>query len=151
VQGRVLAGGCGLATACDIVIAADSAEFGYPEVRVGFVPAMVMTMLRRCVGEKRAYDLVATGRRIGATEAERIGLVTRVVAAETLEASATELVTSLAALPPSAQQMTKRLFYELDTLDFRTGIAAGVRTNVRSRMTEDFRAGVQAFTRRATS
>src|SRR6185437_979589 len=74
VRGRALAGGAGLATACDIVLAEDDATFGYPEVRVGFVPAMVMTMLRRSVGEKQAFDLVATGRVLSAREALDVGL-----------------------------------------------------------------------------
>jgi methylglutaconyl-CoA hydratase len=81
VHGRALAGGAGLASACDMVLAREDARFGYPEVRVGFVPAMVMTMLRRAVGEKRAFDLVATGRELDAHEAERIGLASRVLPA----------------------------------------------------------------------
>ena len=78
VQGRALAGGCGLATACDLVLAAESAQFGYPEVQRGFVPAIVMTMLRRAVGEKVAFDLAATGRTLNGSEAATIGLVSRV-------------------------------------------------------------------------
>src|SRR5918992_834777 len=75
VRGRALAGGCGLATACDIVLASRSARFGYPEVRIGFVPAMVMAILRRNVSEKRAFELVTRGHPVGAAEAERIGLI----------------------------------------------------------------------------
>ena len=78
VRGRALAGGCGLATACDLVLAASSARFGYPEVKIGFVPAMVMAILRRNVSEKRAFELVTRGGEVGAEEAERIGLVNRV-------------------------------------------------------------------------
>ena len=78
VQGRALAGGCGLATACDLIIAGESAQFGYPEVQRGFVPAIVMTMLRRAVGEKVAFDLAATGRLLNGTEAAAAGLVSRV-------------------------------------------------------------------------
>src|SRR3954465_3650111 len=81
VRGRALAGGAGLATSCDLVLAHEDAQFGYPEVRNGFVPAMVMPMLPRTVGEKHAADLVLTGRIISAEEAERIGLVSRVVPA----------------------------------------------------------------------
>src|SRR5688500_15890604 len=79
IRGRALAGGAGLATACDIVLARADAVFGYPEVQIGFVPAMVMTMLRRSVGEKRAFDLIGTGRRISAAEALDMGLVSRVL------------------------------------------------------------------------
>ncbi len=78
VHGRALAGGCGLATACDLVVAHADAAFGYPEVRRGFVPAMVMAMLTRAVGEKVAFDLVGTGRLLTAEEARHAGLVARV-------------------------------------------------------------------------
>src|ERR671917_36912 len=78
VRGRALAGGCGLATACDLVLAARSARFGYPEVKLGFVPAMVMAILRRNVSEKRAFELITRGAEIGAREAERLGLVNHV-------------------------------------------------------------------------
>src|SRR5256712_11614562 len=78
VHGRALAGGCGLATACDLIIAAESAQFGYPEVQRGFVPAIVMTLLKRTVGEKVAFDLVATGRIVTASEAAGLGFVSRV-------------------------------------------------------------------------
>ncbi len=75
VQGRALAGGCGLATACDIILASESAQFGYPEVNIGFVPAMVMAILRRSVSEKAAFELVATGDVISAMRARELGLV----------------------------------------------------------------------------
>src|SRR5215210_1662092 len=78
VRGRALAGGCGLATSCDIVLAARSARFGYPEVKIGFVPAMVIASERRNVSEKRAFDLATRGAEIGAEEAERIGLINHV-------------------------------------------------------------------------
>ena len=149
VQGRALAGGAGLASACDIVLAHEAAQFGYPEVRVGFVPAMVMTMLRRAVGEKRAFDLVATARTIGAAEAERIGLVSRVLPASTFEAEVQALADALATSPPSALALTKRLFYGLDGLDFQAGIAAGVLGNVEARSTDDFREGVRRFIARS--
>src|SRR5437762_4437160 len=82
VRGRALAGGCGLATACDIVLAASSARFGYPEVKIGFVPAMVMAILRRNVSEKRAFELIAGGNEIGAKEAQQMGLVNQVFSDE---------------------------------------------------------------------
>lgn len=148
VRGRALAGGAGLATACDIVLAHPEAEFGYPEVRVGFVPAMVMTMLRRSVGEKHAFDLVATGRRIRADEAERIGLVSRVLSGSDFESEAAAVVAELARAPSSAVQLTKRLFYSLDGVPFDDGIRLGARTNVEARSTEAFRAGVRRFARK---
>ncbi|HEY7893352.1 MAG TPA: enoyl-CoA hydratase/isomerase family protein [Gemmatimonadaceae bacterium] len=145
VRGRALAGGAGLATACDIVLAEDDAKFGYPEVHVGFVPAMVMTMLRRAVGEKQAFDLVATGRLLSAREAVDLGLVSRVVPAGTLDAAASELARGLAAAPPGALAFTKRLFYDLDNRSFRDGIALGAKVNVQARATAEFRDGVRRF------
>src|SRR5205823_12663465 len=78
VKGRALAGGCGLATACDIILAQRSARFGYPEVRLGFIPAMIMAMLRRSVSEKRAFELVTLGAEFSAEEAAGFGLVNHV-------------------------------------------------------------------------
>lgn len=148
VRGRALAGGAGLATACDLVVAAESAQLGYPEVRVGFVPAMVMTMLRRCVGEKRAFELVASGRSIDAREALAMGLVSRVVPDAELDATAAKMADQLARTPSSALHATKRLFYSLDAKSFDEGLALGVVTNVEARSTEDFREGVRRFVRR---
>jgi methylglutaconyl-CoA hydratase len=148
VRGRALAGGAGLANACDLVLAREGAQFGYPEVRVGFVPAMVMTMLRRSVGEKLAFDLVATARLIDAAEAQRIGLVSRVIAADAFDAEVESVLAALAKTPRDALRLTKRLFYRLDALPFAEGIAAGVEGNVEARATEDFRAGVRRFVQR---
>jgi methylglutaconyl-CoA hydratase len=149
VRGRALAGGAGLATAADIVLAEETAQFGYPEVKIGFVPAMVMTMLRRAVGEKRAADLVLSGRIIGASEAERIGLISRCIPSSDFGAQVAETLDALLKAPPMALQMTKHLLYRMDTFDFAQSIAAGVATNVESRATEDFKAGVRKFVRRA--
>jgi methylglutaconyl-CoA hydratase len=148
VRGRALAGGVGLATACDIVLAHEGAEFGYPEVRVGFVPAMVMTMLRRAVGEKHAADLVLTGRIINAEEAERIGLVSRVVPAATYDDEVDATLQQISRAPTTALALTKWLFYKLDSLSFEDGVAAGVVTNVEARSTDDFKKGVRRFTER---
>jgi len=145
VRGRALAGGAGLATACDIVIAHESARFGYPEVRVGFVPAMVMAILRRLVGEKRAFELVATGRQVSAAEALELGLVSRVVAAGEFDATIAKLVSDLAATPAQALRMTKRLFYGLDGTSMEDGIAMAARVNVEARATDDFREGIRRF------
>ena len=147
VRGRALAGGAGLATACDIVLAHEDARFGYPEVIVGFVPAMVMTMLRRCAGEKRAFELAATGRLVDANEALALGIVSRVIPAGSFEAEVARTVTTLAATPPAALRLTKRLFYALDSRGFEAGIALGAQTNVESRATPEFREGMRRFTK----
>ena len=145
VRGRALAGGAGLATACDLVIADEGARFGYPEVRVGFVAAMVMTLLRRQIGEKRAFELVATGRQVAAREALELGLVSRVVTHDDLEVAVDSLAKELAAMPPEALRQTKRLFYALDNVGFADGIAHAVRVNVEARSTSEFREGVRRF------
>lgn len=145
VHGRALAGGAGLATACDLVVAAASAQFGYPEVQRGFVPAMVMTMLRRVAGEKRAFDLVATGRLVTAAEAQDLGLVSQVVPDAGLESSANALLAQLAANSASALALIKRLFYELDGRSFEEGIALGARVNALARAHPDFRTAISAF------
>ena len=145
VQGRALAGGAGLATACDIVLAGEGAEFGYPEIQRGFVPAMVMAILRRLVGEKRAFELVATGRAVPASEALELGLVSRVVADGKLGKEGEKLAKALAAQSGTAMALTKRLFYEQDGMGFTEGIALGARVNALSRATPDFRAAIAAF------
>lgn len=149
VHGNALAGGAGLATACDIVLASDDAWFGYPEVHIGFVPAIVMTMLVRNVGEKTAFELVATGKRIDAGEAHRIGLVNAVFSRHTFAADARAFAVELAGISPSALGYSKRLLYELRDLGFEEGIERGVQVNAEARMTEDCRRGVRDFLERS--
>lgn len=148
VQGRALAGGAGLATGCDLVLAAESAQFGYPEIQRGFVPAMVMTLLRRQVGEKIAFDLVATGRLLRADEARQLGLVSRVLPDATFDAEAQAVLAQLAGASASALALIKRLLYELDGQGFREGIALGARINALARMHPDFRTAIAAFLRK---
>jgi methylglutaconyl-CoA hydratase len=148
VQGRALAGGAGLATACDFVVAAKGAEIGYPEIQRGFVPAMVMTMLRGSVGEKRALDLVLNGRILTADEALEAGLVSRVVPDNRLEGEGTAIASQLAGSSASAVALTKRLFYQLDGRSFADGITLGARVNAVARSTPDFREAIARFLRR---
>jgi methylglutaconyl-CoA hydratase len=145
VQGRALAGGAGLVTACDIVIAAAGSQFGYPEIQRGFVPAMVMALLRRTVGEKVALDLVLTGRIMSAAEAKSMGLISRVVADGDLERDAVALAGELAQASASAIAFTKQLFYHLDGESLAGGIAQGARVNAVARATADFRQAVARF------
>lgn len=147
VHGRALAGGAGLATACDLVVAGAGAQLGYPEIQRGFAPAMVMALLRRLVGEKIALDLVLTGRVLGADEARRVGLVTRVVADSELERETRALAASLAGSSGSALAMTKQLFYQLDGRALSDGIALGARINALARSTPDFREAIGRFLR----
>jgi len=148
VQGRALAGGCGLATACDLVLAAESARFGYPEVQRGFVPAIVMTTLKRTAGEKVAFDLAATGRLLTAPQAAEVGLVSRVYEDSDFEDQVSEVLRALAASSASALAFTKQQFYQLDGLPFEDGIRLGADVNAVSRTTPDFRAALQAFLKR---
>jgi methylglutaconyl-CoA hydratase len=145
VHGRALAGGAGLATACDLVIAGNGAQLGYPEIQRGFAPAMVMALLRRLVGEKVALDLVLTGRVMTAEEAQAAGLVSRVVPDAALEREALGLASRLASSSATAMGITKRLFYELDTRTLADGIALGARVNAVARGTPDFRQAIAAF------
>ena len=145
VRGRALAGGAGLMTACDIVIASDGAQVGYPEVLRGFVPAMVMTTLRRQVGEKAALDLVLTGRLLAAEEAKRAGLLSRVVPEGALEQEARELARLLAGAPLSALALTKQLFYQLEGQSVEQGVVLGARINALARQTPEFRKAIEQF------
>ena len=145
VHGRALAGGCGLATACDLVLASADAELGYPEIHLGFVPALVMTMLRRKVGEGRAFEMVALGRRYGAEEARGLGLVNAVLPTSGFEEEAGRWVRELASRPPDALRLTKQLLYELDGLDFESGLGRAAEVNAEARVSEECREGVRAF------
>lgn len=145
VHGRALAGGCGLATACDILLAREGAELGYPEVHLGFVPAMVMAILRQKLTEGRAFELVALGHRITASEAFRIGLVNRVLPAESFPRDVDQYASELARRPPTALSLTKGLLYELADLSMSDGILRGAEVNVEARMTDACRSGVRAF------
>jgi methylglutaconyl-CoA hydratase len=145
VQGNAIAGGAGLASACDIVLAADDSMFGYPEVHLGFVPAMVMALLRRAVGEKVAFELVARGDRITAAEAHRLGLVNRVIAADGFDEAAREYARELADRSVSAVQLTKRLLYGIDGMSFEQAIARGAEVNALARTTDDCRNGIRRF------
>lgn len=145
VRGRALAGGCGLATACDLVLAAKSARFGYPEVKIGFVPAMVMAILRRNVSEKRAFELITRGAEIGADEAERIGLVNHVFEDDKFELEVENYVAGFERVSRSAVMLSKRLLYHMDGMTFDAALQAGVDVNAIARMTEDCQKGIARF------
>jgi methylglutaconyl-CoA hydratase len=132
-------------TACDNVIASAGAQVGYPEVLRGFVPAMVMATLRRQAGEKAALDLVLTGRLLGADEALRAGLVSRVVPEDALEAEGRDLARLLAGAPASALALTKQLFYQLEDQSVQQGVALGARVNALARQTPEFRQAIEQF------
>src|SRR6476659_4986189 len=150
VQGRALAGGCGIATACDTILASQSAQFGYPEVNIGFVPAMVMAILRRSVSEKAAFELVAAGETISAARAHELGLVHRVFADEQFSSEVEGYVAKLTSKSASAVMLSKRLLYNMDSMSFEAALQAGVEINAIARQTEDCRKGVERFLKKKT-
>ena len=149
VRGKALAGGCGLASVCDIVLASTNASFGYPEVKIGFVPAMVMAMLRRNVSEKRAFELITRGAQITAEEARHMGLVNHVFSEETFDAEVTAYARGFEAASKSAVALTKTLLYQTDGMTFRDALETGVDVNVIARMTEDCQKGVARFLKKS--
>ena len=151
VRGRALAGGAGLAAACDLIVADKGAVFGFPEVHLGFVPAMVMTYLRRKVPEGVAFQLSVRGERIQADEAHRLGLVNVILPGEDFLGEALAWSAVMAALPPSAVALTKDLFYGLDGMTVADGVARGAEVNTLARLTDACRTGVRAFLARSRS
>lgn len=149
VRGRALAGGCGLALACDMVLAARSAQFGFPEVKIGFVPAMVMAILRRNTSEKRAFELLSLGTDLGAPEAQAYGLVNRVLDDEAFEDEVDVFAHRFARVSHSAVRLSKQLFYAAEAMTFADALECGVDTNVIARMTEDCRKGIERFLKKA--
>jgi len=145
VNGAALAGGCGLATLCDFTLAVPEAKFGYTEVRIGFVPAIVSTFLLRQIGEKSARELLLTGRIISAEEAHRLGMVNEIVAPENLLTRARELAEQLMENSPLSIAATKRLLSEYVGGERDRQIRSAIRENAAIRETEDFREGVTSF------
>jgi methylglutaconyl-CoA hydratase len=145
VNGAAVAGGCGIATLCDFTMAAENATFGYTEVRVGFMPALVSLFLERQVGEKIARDLLLTGRVIDAQEAHKLGLVTRVVPNDQLLPAARELAATLIAYSPGSMAATKRLMVRSSEGEIDAGIELAISESADIRGTEDFREGLAAF------
>lgn len=145
VRGRALAGGCGLATACDIVLAGVSARFGYPEVKIGFVPAMVLAILRRNVSEKRAFELVTQGFDFSAAEAENFGLVNRVFADENFDTELKNYVSVYEKVSPSAVVLSKKLLYQIDGINFEKALEIGAEINTIARLTDDCQNGIARF------
>jgi len=145
VNGPAIAGGCGLATVGDFILAVPEAKFGYTEVKVGFTPALVSVFLRRRIGDTHVRDLLLTGRVIDAAEAFRIGLVTEVVPMESLMERAREIAAQLLVASPTAVAQTKKLLISYDRAAIRAELEVAIETNADIRSTPDFREGVTAF------
>jgi methylglutaconyl-CoA hydratase len=145
VNGAAIAGGTALATLCDFTLAVPEAKFGYTEVRIGFVPGIVSSYLIANVGEKRARELLLTGRLFGAQEAHRLGLVTEIVAPEQLLPRAHELARQLLENSPASLRVTKRLLSNYTQEQIDRQVAQAVKDNAAIRQTADFKEGVSAF------
>jgi methylglutaconyl-CoA hydratase len=145
VHGAAVAGGTGLATICDFTLAVPAAKFGYTEVRIGFVPALVSAFLVLQVGEKAARDLLLTARLFSAEEGYRLGLVSELVAADALSARVEELAAKLAGNSPEALAATKRLLVAQNKVWLDGAIHESLEENARAREKTDFREGVTAF------
>ncbi|MGB7437109.1 MAG: enoyl-CoA hydratase-related protein [Candidatus Acidiferrum sp.] len=145
VNGHALAGGCGIATLCDFTLAVPEAKFGYTEVKIGFLPAIVSVFLTRQIGEKRARDLLLTGRLIEAGEAREMGLVNEVVPAESLMKRAHELADSILAASPSSITRAKHLLVSAAAAGVDHDLERAVLESARVRCTPDFKEGLAAF------
>jgi methylglutaconyl-CoA hydratase len=148
VTGRALAGGAGLASACDLVVASASARFGYPEVKIGFVPAMVTAILRRNVSEKRAFELLTRGAEISAQQALEFGLVNQIFADESFADDVCSYVSEFEKLSRSAVSLTKTLLHQMDGLSFSAALEMGADVNVIARLTKDCQERVGQFLRK---
>ncbi|HEY6190066.1 MAG TPA: enoyl-CoA hydratase-related protein [Pyrinomonadaceae bacterium] len=149
VRGRALAGGCGLATACDLVLASSSARFGYPEVKIGFLPAMVMAILRRNVSEKRAFELITRGAEVNAEDAARIGLINQVYDETSFDTEVENYLRGFEKVSRSGVMLSKRLLYHMDGMTFGAALQSGVDLNALARMTEDCRQGIARFLKKS--
>lgn len=145
VNGAALAGGCGLATLCDFTLAVPEAKFGYTEVRIGFLPALVSVFLTRQIGEKRCRDLLLTGRVIDAAEAKEFGLVSEVVPSGQLLERAIELANDLLAASPSSICRAKRLLVSAESATLDHDLERAILENARIRCTPDFKEGLASF------
>jgi len=145
VNGAAYAGGCGIATLCDFTLAAPEAKFGYTEVKIGFLPAIVSVFLTRQIGEKRSRDLLLTGRIIDAAEAKEFGLVSEIVPAEQLLHRAQELAETLIEASPSSLSRAKRLLISSEIAGVDHDLERAILENARIRCTPDFQEGLASF------
>jgi methylglutaconyl-CoA hydratase len=145
VNGPAYAGGCGIATLCDFTLASPEARFGYTEVKIGFLPAIVSVFLTRQVGEKRSRDLLLTGRIIDATQAREFGLVTEVVPEDRLLDRANELAAEIISASPSSVTRAKHLLTSSAAPGLDHDLERAILENARIRCTPDFKEGVASF------
>jgi methylglutaconyl-CoA hydratase len=146
VQGHALAGGCGLATVCDFIFTVPEAKFGYPEVKIGFIPAIVMIFLLRKIGESKAKRLLLSGDQVSAEQAFQIGLVHEIVARENLEKHVLDFATRLVRTNSShAMMVTKQMTTKLYSMSLQESLSFAADMNARARESDDFRRGIASF------
>ncbi len=145
VDGYALAGGCGIASACDLIVASDKSQFGYTEVRIGFIPAIVMIFLLKRVSETHAKDMLLTSRFVNAGEALKMGLVNYTVEQKMLESFTNQLCDSLNQLPSSSVMLTKEMFKNVSSMGFEASLEYAVDMNTLTRMSEDCKNGIKKF------
>jgi methylglutaconyl-CoA hydratase len=145
VNGAALAGGCGIATLCDFTLAVPEAKFGYTEVKIGFLPAIVSVFLTRQIGDKQARNLLLTGRLVDATEALSLGLITEIVPHERLLQRAHELADVLIAASPVSLTRAKRLLTSAAAASVDADLERAILENARIRCTADFKEGLASF------
>lgn len=145
VNGPALAGGCGIATLCDFTLAVPEAKFGYTEVKIGFLPAIVSVFLTRQIGDKRSRDLLLTGRMISAVEAKEFGLVNEIVPPDHLQFRARELAAALIEASPSSLTRAKRLLTAAASRGVDADLKRAILENASIRHTPDFKEGLASF------
>ena len=145
VDGYALAGGCGIASACDLIYCSDKSQFGYTEVKIGFIPAIVMVFLLKRVSETHAKNLLLTSGFITGEEAFRIGLVNQVTEQKDLESTVLKLCEDINKLPMSSISLTKEMFGNISSMSFETALGYAVDLNAITRMTDECRHGIMNF------
>jgi methylglutaconyl-CoA hydratase len=145
VHGRALAGGAGLASACDLVLATKTSQFAYTETRIGFVPAMVAVIARRNLSEKIAFEWLTSARPISAEEALQTGFINRVCEEKNLEEEIEKMTSQYLQVSASGVALTKRLLYQIDGMNFEQAMKAAINVNAIARMTEDCQQGINTF------
>lgn len=145
VSGYALAGGCGIATACDFIIADETAKFGYPEGKIGFIPAVVMIFLLKRISEAVAKQMILTGEIISAEESLKIGLINKVVPANKIDSAIEELIQPLMKSFSSSLKLTKEMFFSLSNMNLNEALEYACKVNAETRLTDDCKAGVKKF------
>jgi methylglutaconyl-CoA hydratase len=145
VDGYALAGGCGMASACDLIVATDTAKFGYTEVKIGFIPAIVMIFLLKRISETHAKDLLLTSRFMESDEALRIGFINYLVKQNEIESFTYKLCEDINKLPMSSMSLTKEMFKNVPSMSFESALEYAVDLNAATRMTEECKSGIADF------